>query len=471
MTDERHKITPTALTRSAGCLHAYTLDCFGSRSERRRETTAERHVKDQGIALQERIVQALPGIQGDRTSYASMEEGARLTLEWMRSGVDWIYQGVLFREDFSGIPDLLMKVPGRSKLGDYTYVPGEVKSHKSPTFYDKLQLFQYAYLLEPILGERPGTGFVLAGSAENRHEVLLEGKIERQFFEIVRQMRLIRSGALKTEPLRCSSCSRCLWSSHCQAFWKETDHISMISGLSAVMARKLGEQGISTCAQLAQGDAAVISEWLDMPLKHVQRFILAAQARTENRAIVLRKPEFPKGKTLYFYDIETHEDRVFCHGIVRVRDGQREEVCFFAERPEEEERIWHELLDYLAVDEDMVIYCWTMYERTYVDICWRKFGGNRRGYENLNRTLTDQCAFVREHFALPCRGYSIKAVAPFFGFSWSSEEANGMNCVAWYQGWLDTGDVSLRGKIIQYNLDDVRAMAVVDERLKDLVRS
>jgi len=468
MTEEKKWITPTSLTRSAGCMHSFYLDCFGDRSEKRRETTAERHVKSLGISLQEKIVQGLPGIRGSRTSYASMEEGARLTLTWMKEGVDWIYQGVLFRDDFSGIPDLLMKVPGRSALGDYTYVPGEVKSHKSPTFYDKLQLFHYAHLLEPVLGERPETGFVLAGSSANRYEIRLEGKIERQFAELTRQMLLVRSGELATEPLRCSSCSRCLWSSRCQSEWLEKDHISLISGLSALMARKLTEQGLSNCAQMAEADASKLSELLDIPVKHCQRFILAARARQENRPIVLRKPEFPQGKTLYFYDIETNDDQVFCHGVVRVRNGQREEICFFAENPGEEASIWHQLLDYLAVDEDLIVYCWTLYERTYVDICWRKFGGNRKGYDNLNRGLVDQCAFVREHFALPCRGYSIKAVAPFFGFEWSSDEANGMNCVAWYRGWLETRDESLREKIIQYNLDDVRAMAVVDERLKQL---
>ncbi len=468
MANEKNKITPTALTRSAGCLHSFYLDCFGDRSSRRRESSAERHVKDLGIALQERIVEGLPGVVGDKAEYGSLEEGARLTRQWMEQGVPWIYQGVLLDEQLSGIPDLLMRVPGNSRLGSFSYVPGEVKSHKVPTFYDKLQLFHYASLLESVLGFRPETGFVLAGSLENRHEIRLEGRLERQFTEILRQMQLVQKGEMKTEAFRCSSCSRCLWSSRCHEEWKATDHISLISGLSAVMARKLFDAGIRTCRQLAETSSRGMSELLDVPEKICERFVHAAQARSENRAIILKKPAFPKNKTIYFYDIETNDDQVFCHGIVRVKNGASEERCFFAEAPHDEARIWHELLDYLAVDDDLVVYCWTLYERTYVDICWKKFGGNRKGYDNLNRHLVDQCAFVREHFALPCRGYSIKAVAPFFGFQWTSEEANGMNCVAWYRGWLETQSLELREKIVQYNLDDVRAMAVVDRHLKVL---
>ncbi|MBU3759563.1 MAG: TM0106 family RecB-like putative nuclease [Candidatus Omnitrophica bacterium] len=469
MSEGKNRISPTALARSASCLHAYFLDCFASRSDRRRETAAERHVKDQGIAFQESLVESLTGLPAERGGAASLEEASVQTLEAMRRGDAWIYQGVLFRDDLSGIPDLLMKIPGRSALGDYTYLPVEIKSRKNPTLQDRLQLFQYAYLLEPVLGQRPSRGFVYAGSRENYREIFLEGKVERLFFELLRQLRLVRSGGLRTQALRCSACTRCLWSSNCQRVWEETDHISMLSGLSALMARKLDEQGISACAQLAAADPASAAAWLDLPLKHAERLIFAAKARSEKRAIVLSQPKFPEGKTLYFYDIETRDDRVFCHGIVRLRNGRREERCFFAEHPDREEQIWHELLDYLAVEEPMIVYCWTLYERTFVDICWRKFGGNPRGYDNLNRALTDQCAFVREHFALPCRGYSIKAVAPFFGFSWGCDDANGLNCVAWYQNWLETGSTVMRDKIIQYNLDDVRAMAVVDASLKTLV--
>ncbi len=468
MANEKQRITPTALTRSAGCLHSFYLDCFADRSSRRKESSAERHVKELGIALQERLVAGMPGLVGNKTDYASLEEGAQLTRAWMEQGVPWIYQGVLLSDQMSGIPDLLMKVPGKSSLGDFSYVPGEVKSHKVPTFYDKLQLFHYACLLEPVLGFRPETGFVLAGSLGKRYEVRLEGRLERQFFEIFRQMQCVQKGEMKTEAFRCSSCSRCLWSSRCQEEWKQTDHISLISGLSAVMARKLSDAGIKTCSQMTDASTGWMSELLDVPEKVCGRFVHAARARSENRPIILKKPVFPRGKTLYFYDIETNDDQVFCHGIIRMKDGEREERCFFAETPEDEARIWHDLLDYLAVDEDLVVYCWTLYERTYVDICWKKFGGNRKGYDNLNRHLVDQCAFVRDHFALPCRGYSIKAVAPFFGFQWTSEEASGMNCVAWYRGWLETQSLELREKIVQYNLDDVRAMAVVDQHLKVL---
>jgi predicted RecB family nuclease len=57
--------------------------------------------------------------------------------------------------------------------------------------------------------------------------------------------------------------------------------------------------------------------------------------------------------------------------------------------------------------------------------------------------------------------YSIKEVAPVFGFEWQAEDAGGLNSEAWYGEWFDTGYKKVLDKIVEYNLDDVRAMDMV----------
>ena len=97
----------------------------------------------------------------------------------------------------------------------------------------------------------------------------------------------------------------------------------------------------------------------------------------------------------------------------------------------------------------------------------KRHAGNRKGYELLETSLTDQRDFVKEHFALPCRGYSIKDVAPVFGFNWQAEDAGGMNCEAWFLEWLETRNRALYERIVQYNRDDVLAMEIIHNALKD----
>jgi len=120
--------------------------------------------------------------------------------------------------------------------------------------------------------------------------------------------------------------------------------------------------------------------------------------------------------------------------------------------------------------DDPVIYCWADYERPFVERLWERHGANSKGYAILRGNLVDQCAFVQSHFAMPTHSYSIKAIAPLFGFGWQVDAASGLNSEAWYAEWLATGEERILQKILRYNLDDVSAMAVVDDGLRALVR-
>jgi predicted RecB family nuclease len=123
-------------------------------------------------------------------------------------------------------------------------------------------------------------------------------------------------------------------------------------------------------------------------------------------------------------------------------------------------------LDFLAQDNEAFIFCWADYERGFVKSLWEKYGGNGQGWKHLENNLIDQCKFVGDHFALPVHSYGIKTVAPVFGFSWSDEDAGGLNSEAWYQQWLETGDEQILKKILRYNLDDVLAMEIIDKSLR-----
>src|SRR2546422_5637128 len=104
--------------------------------------------------------------------------------------------------------------------------------------------------------------------------------------------------------------------------------------------------------------------------------------------------------------------------------------------------------------DDPVIYCWADYERPFVERLWERHGANSKGYAILRGNLVDQCAFVQSHFAMPTHSYSIKAIAPLFGFGWQVDAASGLNSEAWYAEWLATGEERILQKILRYNLDD-----------------
>lgn len=462
-------ITASHLIQGTICLHSYHLDLFEDPALKRKETDAEALLRSEGISFQQEVLNKL-GIAGAAAKPRDMDEARRLTIQWMQDGAEYISQGVISDSRFRGIPDLLTKIQGKSRLGGHLYVPVEIKNRRTVTHFDRLQLYFYAVLTESVQGVKPPFGLVLTSTGETR-EIYFTPKLQRQFEALIRDIEKVRAKKLQTRPLRVPACARCYWSSRCMKQWQRTEHVSLISGLNASMAKKLEEAEIKSCSQLSLLEAGKASEILGLSIHACQRFIYAARARSAGTPLLLRKPSFPEVQNLFFYDIETYQDKTICHGVAKLEGDGIKETSFFADDPGMEKEIWHLLLEYFSKENNPVVYCWTLYEEYFVRQLWQKYGGNENGYRNISKGLRDQCAFTKEHFVLPCRGYSIKAAAPYFGFKWRSEDANGMNCIAWYKKWLEEGDPVMKQKIIEYNLDDVRAMALVDRELRKFALS
>jgi predicted RecB family nuclease len=460
-------ITPAKFSKASICLHSFFLETKLSSSRRREETDAESLVRKDYALFQQDTLNAFDAAYPIDASYKEEEKSIKRTHDAMLASENQILQGMLTRDFLKAIPPLLQKIKLPSLLGAYSYIPVEIKYKSSIHLGDRLQLFFYAYLLEPILGYRPKQGKMILSSGEET-EVFFDAKLEHRFFDVLLQMKKVIEDNLTPEPVMCSACSRCLLFPHCSSYWDESQHISLLSGMSAHMAKKLIDLEIKSCSDLASMKPEEVQGITGASLDHSLRFVLGAQARNQNQPIVLKKPEFEKNFPIYFYDIETYDERVFCHGLIKWDEKGVSEKYFFCSQLDEEEEKWHALLECLEEDENAVVYCWTLYEKTYIELLWKKYRGSEKGYRNLSRNLKDQCAFVKNHFVLPCRGYSIKAVAPYFNFAWQSKNANGMNCIAWYRMWLEEGDLEIKDKIIEYNLDDVRAMLHIDQNLRKL---
>ena len=81
----------------------------------------------------------------------------------MKSGADIITQAYLEMDNFGGIADFLVKVPGKSYLGEYHYEVWDTKLSKKMKPYFAIQLCCYAEMLEIEQGVRPNKVAVVLG--------------------------------------------------------------------------------------------------------------------------------------------------------------------------------------------------------------------------------------------------------------------------------------------------------------------
>jgi predicted RecB family nuclease len=90
-------------------------------------------------------------------------------------------------------------------------------------------------------------------------------------------------------------------------------------------------------------------------------------------------------------------------------------------------------------------------------------------WKHLRDRLVDQCALVKNHFALPTKSYGLKCVAPLFGFNWHAPHTSGRIAEIWYRQWLEFGDEAALREVVEYNLDDVRAMEMIHHHIKEML--
>ena len=75
---------------------------------------------------------------------------------------------------------------------------------------------------------------------------------------------------------------------------------------------------------------------------------------------------------------------------------------------------------------------------------------------------------VKSKTEWPTYDYSIKTLANYLGFKWRDKQPSGAASIEWYHRWVDTGDATIRRRILDYNEDACIAMRVLLEAIQGL---
>ena len=68
----------------------------------------------------------------------------------------------------------------------------------------------------------------------------------------------------------------------------------------------------------------------------------------------------------------------------------------------------------------------------------------------------------------PTRDFSIKTLATYLGFSWRDTHPSGAASIEMFHRWVETGDLELKERILEYNEDDCRATRVLLDGIRGL---
>jgi uncharacterized protein len=489
-------ITASMLYNLVECPHRLSLDLQEDPANRDPESKFIQLLWEKGTVFEKEIIHKLK-IPYTDLSERSSEERERLTAEAMSRCDGLIYAGRIRADDLLGDPDLLR----RQSNG---YVAGDIKSGAGlegesdfsdgkPKMRYAVQLALYTDILEKMqvsAGRHPFIWDIHSKEVLYDLEAPQGPKTPENFWQfyqncLKKAIDIVSRNGL-TMPALSSICKLCHWHSICLNRLIEMNDLTLIPELGRTKRdamlkhiRTVKELATTNIAGLIRGDKTVIPKIGPGTLKKFQE---RARLQTNpNATPYLKKSlDLPENKVELFFDIEVDPMRDICylHGFVERHNQNTPSeryVPFFAESPtaEEEEKAFSLAWKYVQSSKPCSIYFYSKYERTW----WRKL---QKRYPHIASENQVEAMFdpkiavdlyydvVLPHSEWPTRNHSIKTLASFLGFNWRDSNPSGADSIEWYHRWIETGDSSVRQRILDYNEDDCIATRVLLDGIRNM---
>lgn len=411
-------------------------------------------------------------------------KGAAETRVLMQRGVDRIADGVLLVELENGLrlvscPNLLIKQPGQSIFGDWTYTPADIRLGKRPKMDYQIVVGFHAYVLAAVQGAWPESGRLML-----RHR----GSYAVNLAEIVPRMQEMLYDCVQTlvqpqEPevfIAHNRCDLCQWFSHCYELAQGDRHLSLLPGVTPSRYIHLKALGLTSVEALATANPKQLESLpgFGVPVAHrlvrQARSVLYSQALPDcdpplTAAELLTPDELPTAPIELYFDIEAapEQNLIYLHGVLVV-DRLTQTDTFYpllADSIEDEARIWQQFLDLVWRYPDAPIFHFCPYEVQTVKRLGEYYQTPSERILPLLSRFVDLHERVTRIAVLPVESYALKPIAKWLGFNWRDSDANGAQSIYWFAQWMETGELCYLEAILRYNEDDCRATYRVKEWL------
>ena len=431
------------------------------------------------------------------------QQCASQTIALMKQGVDCIGRGILsltfaewqtitnlqlaIAENTPSIldnlfllatPTLLIKQPGKSRFGNWQYIPVNIKLGRRPKPEYKLIAAFHAQLLAAVQGTIP-THSQLILKSHNDYFVNLDYWLSNMQSIVKECLQML---AVQSKPevfISRQRCSLCHWHSYCYDVAKRERHLSLIPGITPKRYRYLQDIGVNnltTLANLSEATLqATIGNDVGSQLKQQVDAIVQHRAIVKSNYDVTIKQIVPTAEIELYFDIEAEPERGIDYllGIVLVdRTNNTEKFyAFLAETPEDEGNIWQQFLDFVFLYPTAPIFHYSEYEVDTIKRLAKLYNTPQVATQALLSRLVDLHEQVTQSVVLPVESYSLKSLANWIGFYWREDRASGDQCVCWYDQWLTSGDRFWLDAILSYNEDDCRATFYLKNWLVDFIQN
>lgn len=171
----------------------------------------------------------------------------------MVEGADVLVQVRLQSGAWQGIADILIKVEGSSRFGNWAYEVQDTKLTQNTKAGTILQLCLYSELLAEIQGADPENLSVIIPGNDFKPEQYRYADFSAYYRQVKKQFEQIMSGPDQpTYPEPVAQCQICNWWQECNDKRHKDDYLSLVAGIQSMQIEELKLQQINRLEQFAQ---------------------------------------------------------------------------------------------------------------------------------------------------------------------------------------------------------------------------
>ena len=174
------------------------------------------------------------------------------TIRAMQQGADVIVQARLDHGMWLGYADILLKVPGKSSFGDWSYEVQDTKLAQNTRAATILQLCLYTELVSYLQGSTPEKMYVVK-PGENFPAESYRFADFQAYYRMAKQNfeQVISQTEVVTYPDTVEHCNICAWWQVCDRKRHDDDALSLVAGIRSLHIVELQNQNINTLEQFA----------------------------------------------------------------------------------------------------------------------------------------------------------------------------------------------------------------------------
>jgi len=470
-----HRIVLTASEISLALSDPFGLwhDRHGDPRFKDPEDEFTRFLKDQGLRIEKQLLSQRHEEYTDLTGL-TFAAAATQTAQLLKYGRVTIYGGAMESGTLGlrGRPDVIQVEKGRGVVEEYKLAGTPDETHE-------IQGLVYSYILRKGYGIE-NESRVISRLNEEYSIPYDEQKVE----DAIARAREVVGAVTAPYPVYNR---RSRWRRLQNKTARDLRDVTLAWNVGAAHSEKFHRIGVHTLDDLARLDQNTLKTIKGLGPKKIPQVLNSVKSQLTNRVIRVGPftPLEDPPEVEFFLDLEGSGELfqddpawncIYLIGLIP-RSGGHEGgyQSYLAKRPEDEKIILSEFLEELGREHRRYrLYHWDHYEKTQLRKACDRHGLLDDYNAKILPFLHDLCRATQNAYVLPTPGYSIKVIAPYFGFQWTQDAADVdamKSAMIWFKQAVEGGSGQALEKVLKYNEDDCRAMIFVLDGLGELSRS